>query len=172
MAMDKAAKRRLRQALQGEPATNQRLSGERMVVTHCGVKQSQINKKALHQEIHGKVIKAKWVERHKIPEHLVDHNIAWPELGRAMTREPFGKRRWLTKHCAGQCGVGKCLLRRQHQAHDRCPRCDAREEDTTHVLRCPAISAHNTWQTALDKLETWLLNEGTQPTLTQSILAN
>ena len=59
VAMDKAAKRRLRQALQGEPATNQRLSGERMVVTHCGVKQSQIHKKALCQEICGKVIKAK-----------------------------------------------------------------------------------------------------------------
>ena len=84
-----------------------------------------------------------------------------------MGREPFGKRRWLTKHCAKQCGVGQCLLRRKHQAHDRCPRCDATEEDTTHVVQCPARSAHNTWTKAMTHLEDWMLNQDTNPQLLQ-----
>ena len=165
MAMDSRAKRRLYQAMRRDPIPNAPLSGERLRVTFQAAKQSRVCKKELYQEIYGKETKKWWVKKHNIPPDLVDDNIDWNAVDKAIGREPFGKRRWLAKHCAKQCGVGTCLLKRKHQTHNRCPRCDAPEEDTTHVVQCTARSAHIVWTKALTHLEGWLLNQDTNAQL-------
>ena len=169
--MDKAAKRRLAAAKQNPPAANRRLGVETLAVYFQGQKLSDINKPALYQEIYGKRTKARWVQLHKIPTHLVDNNIAWEALHTAFKREPLGKRRWLCKHCAKQCGVGKSMLRRKHQHHARCPRCDIEVEDTTHVITCKATSAYSHWVDATNCLHDWMINEGTNPQLADVIIS-
>jgi len=88
-----------------------------------------------------------------------------------MKREPLGKRRWLCKHLARQCGVGKCLMKREYQNHSKCPRCDQDGEDTSHVIRCRAPTAYRAWIEATNKLSDWLLQERTSQCLTDAILA-
>ena len=107
--------------------------------------------------------------KHKIPEDLIDDAIAWDQVGTAIAKEPMGKRRWLCKHLARQCGVGVCLQTRQQQDHARCPCCDAEEEDTTHVIKCSAVSARVIWMTAIEHLFDWMMNEKTDLTLAEII---
>ena len=169
--MDRLAKRRLRKALKQPVPANIPLPYERLVVSFQGTKLSSINKAYLYQEIYGVETKRHWVEKTKqIPSHLVDQGVAWDALGKALSREPFGKRRWLCKHCAKQCGVGRCLLRRQYQTHNNCPRCDQPDETTTHVLQCQASSAIDEWQEAIAALELWMGKESTHTALTSAIL--
>ena len=111
-----------------------------------------------------------WAKRHDIPRHLVD-TIDWDAQHKALKREPFGKKRWLTKHLCGQCGVGRVLARRKHQSHDCCPRCNAPDESVTHVLQCQALTAKMQWGIAMDTLESWLFNNHTQHDLITAILS-
>ena len=168
--MDRKAKARLAKALKQPPHKNIPLPEERLVVTYQGTKLSSIDKGFLYQEIFGQRTKAYWAHKAKqISPDLVETGVAWEALGKALSREPLGKRRWLCKHCARQCGVGRCLLRRKHQTHDNCPRCDQPNETTTHVLQCQAPSSVSAWQEATAALEIWLTKESTHSSLIQAI---
>ena len=143
---------------------------ERIIVTFQGQKQSRICKKFLYQEICGQLTKQHWAKRHHILPEVLHQGIDWAALGKAMAREPHGKHRWLTKHCAGHNGCGRYLLRRKHQTHDRCPRCDSPDENPTHVLQCMALPAKTLWTEAITDLHYWLIDQRTQPQLRQALL--
>ena len=143
---------------------------ERVQVHFQGHKLARISKKALYQEIYGAITKKKWKELHDIPEDLLHDGIHWEALRRAMEREPLGKQRWLCKHCARQCGVGRNLKRRKYQSHDNCPRCDQPNETTTHVLRCLDVGARNQWADTREDLITWLQMMQTNMALQDAIL--
>jgi hypothetical protein len=124
----------------------------------------------LYSEIYGSKTKVKWMQYHAIPEHLVHQGINWKAVEIAMKREPQGKRRFITKFCAKQLAMGRALSRRHHQPHDCCPRCDAENEDTYHILKCPSTSAYSTWTEALDALDDWMAVEGTDSSLRDAII--
>ena len=54
-------------------------------------------------------------------------------------------------------------LRRRHQDHSECPRCQTPIEDTEHVLLCPHPEATATWDLELGKLHNWLIDHHTDP---------
>jgi hypothetical protein len=44
------------------------------------------------------------------------------------------------------------MLRRKEWDRDRCPMCEANNENSDHILRCPAPSARQQWVESLDSL--------------------
>ncbi len=54
---------------------------------------------------------------------------------------------------------------------EKCPCCDAELEDKQHILHCPAIGARQQWKTSVDKLQKWLREQGMEPGLQDTILA-
>ena len=169
--MDTQAKAILAKAAQSTQAfPNQPLSHENLVITHAGLKLSRIDKQDLYNKIYGPKTQQYWAQRHSIPQDLID-TIDWDAQQQAINREPLGKRRWLAKHLCGQCGVGRVLLRRKHQAHDNCPRCGESDESVTHVVTCQALSAIVQWNDSCNTLESWLFNSNTQNDLISAILS-
>ena len=170
--MDTRAKQMLAKARQSHhKPPNQAFGNETVSVRHNNIKLSRFSLDSLYTLLYGANTKAYWATRHNIPPNLIDH-INWETQDKALKREPFGKKRWLIKHLCGQCGVGHVLgpNRRRHQAHDRCPRCDAPDETVTHVLRCQAVSARAEWAKAMTHLESWLFNLDTDAHLTEALL--
>ena len=123
----------------------------------------------LYEEIYGEKTKAHWADRHAIPNNRVDC-IHWKAQGKAIKRLPMGKHRWLVKHLAGQCAVGKVLARRKYQDHSNCPRCGEEEESASHVLTCPDMQANTKWSQLCEALLTWLVENDTQPDLCRALL--
>ncbi len=62
------------------------------------------------------------------------------------------------------------MLRRKHQKHDRCPRCNAAKEGVSHVLTCPAKSAILKWNEATQHLDDWMAAKYTSQQLSDAIL--
>ena len=144
--MDTKAKALLAKAIsKGIQKPNTPFGNESLFVTFRGEKLSRIDMNQLYTDIYGGRTKQYWIDRHNIPCELID-SIDWEAQDKAYKREPHGKHRWLIKHLCGQCAVGRVMLRRKHQSHDRCPRCDAPDESVTHVLRCQAVSARESFQ--------------------------
>jgi hypothetical protein len=63
------------------------------------------------------------------------------------------------------------MLRRKEWDHNRCPRCEGTNEDSDHILRCPAPSARQQWLESLDFFETKLEEYRTYPDISLVILA-
>ena len=124
---------------------------------------------ALYEVIYGDKTKAHWAQRHDIPAHRIDC-IHWEAQGKAIKRLPMGKHRWLVKHLAGQCAVGRVLARRQYQAHSNCPRCDQDDETASHIMTCTDMRANTKWTILCDALLTWLVQNYTQRDLCRAIL--
>jgi len=51
-----------------------------------------------------------------------------------------------------------------------CPRCGATQEDKPHIILCSQQEATNLWTSALSSLQTWLLEEETDPLLITKLL--
>ncbi len=168
--MDEKAKALLARVLiKKQPVPNKTFGNETVTVRYKGQKLSRIHKDQLYTEIYGEKTKAFWIKHHAIPAQLID-TIHWEAQHRAFDREPHGKNRWLCKHLAEECGVGICMLRRKHQKHDRCPRCNAAKEGVSHVLTCPAKSAILKWNEATQHLDDWMAAKYTSQQLSDAIL--
>ena len=150
---------------------NIRFGSETVVVRLAGQKLSRIDRDELYLATYGTRTRNRWVnERKQIPAHLFD-SIDWDAVEQAFNREPHGKRRWLTKHLCGQMATARVMKRRGAQSHDNCPRCDARDENGSHIMRCPAVSASIAWNEAILDLESWFFNFKTNELLTDVIIA-
>lgn len=84
---------------------------------------------------------------------------------------PPHRRRWLSKHAAGVCGVKQCLLRWRQSDTDKCPRCNE-VETAQHVWVCKGHSASAAWDHALKTFESELLEIQTSPDIIQTIISN
>jgi hypothetical protein len=82
---------------------------------------------------------------------------------------PSHRRRWLTKHVAGICGVKTCLLRWRQSEDDTCPRCNT-PETTKHVWSCQGKNSNEIWDKALFQLRTDLQEIQTNPVLLNTII--
>ena len=111
-----------------------------------------------------------WTKKHGLTDSNINNHINWTALKRAMKRIPMGQRRWLIKHATGHCGVGRMLLRRKHQQHSKCPRCDQINETTLHILTCQDSRAIAQWNASISKLSTWLTKSHTHPFLHDRII--
>ena len=60
---------------------------------------------------------------------------------------------WLMKHVARYNSVGRQLKQRQYWIDSKCPRCNAPNEDSTHVVFCSLASAVATFTASLRNLK-------------------
>ena len=158
---------------------NQRFGNERVVVKLDGNKLSCLKKATIYQEVYGRFYKSAsnhdtptklhWQKREGLSDDSLTH-IHWHALGMAFRGMPFGKKRWLTKHASGHCSVGHMAIRRKHQDHSHCPRCDREDETTKHVVQCQDARAAACWAAEVTRVHQWMESVNTEPTLHASIL--
>jgi hypothetical protein len=96
--------------------------------------------------------------------------IDWELIGKAFTNLTTAKKRRVTKHASGHFGCGKMMQIWKFQDHAECPRCPEQDEDSPHILNCPAPSATLRWEKALTVWEVWMTAHPTMPDLTAALL--
>jgi hypothetical protein len=97
--------------------------------------------------------------------------VDWRVLGKAFQLWPRGKRQLLTKHLARFSAPGRVMFGRAEWSHDRCPRCDGANEDSDHVLLCPAASARTQWSVSLASFREKLQQYQTHPDIERVLMA-
>ena len=147
---------------------NQTFGDENWSVWIEGKKLSYLNKQQLYAYTFSARTTAYWHRKHSLPPELIT-SIHWDACATAMSKLPFGKKRWLLKHATGFCGVGKMELRRGNQDHDECPRC-RQSEDVVHVLTCRGTGADLAFTTSLQKLDAHMRQIKTAPEIRQVVL--
>jgi hypothetical protein len=99
-------------------------------------------------------------------------DIHWIALGEAIHDMDVYRRRFVTKHSCGWCGVGQKLKLWNYEPDDRCPRCRSPAEDAVHVWLCPDPSTETLWQAKMKELDTWLITLDTAPPIVNTIISN
>ena len=155
-------------ALLGAWLPNQAFGDETWSVWIEGKKLSHLDKQKLYAYTFSARTTAYWHRKHSLPPELIT-SINWDACESAMSKLPFGKKRWLLKHATGFCGVGKMELRRGNQDHDECPRC-RQSEDVVHVLTCRGTGADLAFTTSLQKLDAHMRKITTAPETRQLVL--
>ena len=95
--------------------------------------------------------------------------IDWSANGIALASLQPGRRHWMTKHTFGFCGVNATLKKWGIKASSVCTRC-GQIETTTHVWQCQHVETQKCWTQFLHKLQIWLNEQYTQPSLVSSLL--
>jgi hypothetical protein len=155
-------------ALTGAWLPNQSFGDEKWSVWIEGKKLSHLDKQKLYAYTFAARTTAYWHRKHSLPPELIT-SIHWDACASAMSKLPFGKKRWLLKHATGFCGVGKMELRRGNQDHDECPRC-RQSEDVVHVLTCRGTGAEQAFTTSLHKLDAHMRKIKTAPEIRVVVL--
>ncbi len=123
----------------------------------------------LRQHINGLPASKYWQHRRSLTP-AIWAKIDWPSYQRAMLEIPLHRRRWVSKFVSGHFAHGKNMQRWRFRSASNCPRCQHPLEDKPHIIRCPAEAAVNIWQSFLKNLRSWLREQRTSPTLTDTIL--
>jgi hypothetical protein len=131
-------------------------------------KHSKIDKKKLHAHAFSERTQTCWHRKHSLTPDLIA-TINWDACEAAMGRLPFGRKRWLIKHAAGSCRVGRREFLRGNQSHDECPRCGM-SESSRHVVECQGTGTEITFALAIQKLDSHLIVLETAPLLQAAIL--
>jgi hypothetical protein len=104
--------------------------------------------------IHGKTILAWHASRHRFPA-CHTRKIDWDACGAALRRLPLGRRRWVSKHTSGFCGVGTKMLKWREQPTAACPRC-GETENARHVWLCQEPAVYFVWALLMSSFSAWL----------------
>jgi hypothetical protein len=91
-------------------------------------------------------------------------------MGSAFKSIPNEKQKEIVKWNSEFCGTSRNLFRRGEQTHQKCPTCGHDGETTDHILRCPHPEAKKAWRKSVAALETWMMQQSTDPTLRKVIL--
>ena len=78
---------------------------------------------------------------------------------------------WVVKHATGFCPVGKNISRWNEDRSDKCPRCGAENESTTHVWQCQDPRAIAQWDKSLEALKSWMRKSDTDVQIRCAIVA-
>jgi hypothetical protein len=132
-------------------------------------KLSSWNRQNLYNHAKAPQILDHWSERRNLPKRLI-HSIAWEACHDAVRKLGLNRSLWVPKWLAGFAPVGKVQQRNRFQDHAECPRCAA-FETTAHVVTCQAPNAQRMWESAITKLDAWLLNSRTLPDLRAAIIS-
>jgi hypothetical protein len=118
-----------------------------------GIKQSKIDKNSLYATLFAPLTIQYWERHHDLkidPKHPVD----WEPSRMAMKKLPQGYRRWMVKQLSGHIGVGHMLKKRKWQDHSRCPLCNTKNENTSHLLLCQNRASKENFKKTLEKVLT------------------
>ena len=110
----------------------------------------------------------KW-ERHFHWEEGEGRRIHWQILGLAVKRVKLSRQIWITKTTSGFYGSGIMMQRWKFRTNAACPRCGFLSEDTSHIFQCPHPEARAIWQTKLEALHPWLIQNYTSPSVASVI---
>ncbi len=89
-------------------------------------------------------------------------SIDWEAISIAKRTVQRSKGTFITKHCAGMCGVGKFKKHWKERDTDDYPRCGA-PEVAQHVWVCQGYDSQLVWTKSIKKLAGWLHEVGTSP---------
>ena len=117
-----------------------------------------------------KNIRAYWIKKHQFgrARQIVDWNL----IKCSNKNSSYSRNRWLSKFCTGFCGTGEMLEIYIYQTHSNCPRCSTPKESTAHVLQCTNKEASIEWDTNVEALKKWMLQQKISPDLTHIIVSN
>jgi hypothetical protein len=110
-----------------------------------------------------------WDKRHRF-EGGTSKDIDWISTGQAMVTFTPHKRREVTKHVSGFCGVNKQMHRWGRCATNMCPRCQVTVEDAAHVWICPHQTNVEVWDRSFTHLRRSFNELGTCPQLRDAVL--
>jgi hypothetical protein len=119
------------------------------------------------QYVSGTVMAKYWNSRQRIKQTefaLVD----WQAIGAAMKQLTPARRRWVTKHVSGNCGVKSTLVRWKKKASPNRP-CCGDYETNIHVYRCQQGEAVMVWTDEIKKLHQWLQNQDTEQVIIETL---
>lgn len=108
-----------------------------------------------------------WQRRNRIQQENYN-NVNWDAIASAMKATKHSKRLWIVKHALEECGVNTVLVKRKEKDTSVWKRC-GEEETATHVWNCQAPEVQIIWQTSIEKLQKWLQESNTDPTITALI---
>jgi hypothetical protein len=115
----------------------------------------------------------------KLCKHLVDkqrisrpafQDIDWHAMETATTLFPPLYRLWVSKHVSGFFGIGTMMLNWNFWDHSRCPCCQHVREDKLHLMTCPQADCAEAWHQSLLGLETWMIENDTDPDICASLI--
>ena len=92
----------------------------------------------------------------------------WDALEKAMQESTIRQRHWISKRAARDCGCNYIRLKRRERTDDNCPFCGGCET-VLHVITCPSPETSQLWETTIRDLQTWMLDNGTDPFITDSL---
>jgi len=124
----------------------------------------------LREHINGAKILQYWKQKERFGDGTAEQ-VDWDAIRRAMTDTTWRRRKWVTKFATGDFAHGKNMRRWRFRTVSNCPRCNQDGEDKQHILRCPAPTAQQRWNIALQELEGWLRSAKTDPKLAEAIIA-
>jgi hypothetical protein len=104
-------------------------------------------------------------DRQPIPVESIT-SINWDAIAAASRCWPRGQRQWLAKHLTRFSPTGRNMFRRHEWSHDLCCRCFAPDEDSMHVICCPADTARAQWIVSVDLFLANLDKDCTSPAIT------
>jgi hypothetical protein len=118
--------------------------------------------------IHGKTILNWHASHHRFPACYA-RRIDWDVCAAALKRLPLGRRRWVSKHTSGFCGVGSMLVKWKEQPTSDCPRC-GEHENARHVWTCQEPAVYFVWALLMSAFSKWLESVHTAKDVTYWII--
>jgi len=110
-----------------------------------------------------------WIQKGRLTDQTVKC-VDWNTVDGTMQESSFHRRKFISKWATAQLPLGKLQQRKRMQDNAKCPRCMAREETVTHILRCPHKRNTRIWHRSMRELDTWLRRIGTDPDITRVIM--
>ena len=103
--------------------------------------------------------------------HAMLPSLDWATLGAAMNIQTTSRKRWITKHTVGMCGVNLWRKRWNDRNDNKCPRCRS-IETAKHVYMCQDDAVVVQWVKELKDLSSLLEDLNTCPAITAIIVPN
>ena len=105
--------------------------------------------------LHTKLVK--WYSKSLgIPLCLLKAHVSWRVFEKARNEGRPGLNTFMTKWISGDTATGRVMRIRKRISHSNCPRCNAPDEHTTHVLQCQTEDTCNMRLDILTEFRVWL----------------
>ena len=124
----------------------------------------------LRESIEGGKIADYWINQKKRFSEEGYFQVDWDACKMAMTESKISRRHWVSKFESGWCGTGKMMKVWKYRLVNNCPRCNAPNETSTHILKCPGASATTQWQKSIMELSKWLEENQTCPDISNFLI--